>query len=130
MRFAGFRCCVDGIWARLVCYAVWLVFVYRLFWTACRSNFQGPVKIRLNSGDVCIHSVQNLLSSGFVSKNIKTSIHRSLMLPVMRLRNWSLLLREGYRQGVQNTALRKVFEPKCDEVTGIWKRLHNEKLSE
>ena len=55
------------------------------FWTACRSHFRESVKIRLNSGDVCIFSVQNRLSFSLVSKNRKTSIYRSLMLPVMRV---------------------------------------------
>jgi hypothetical protein len=36
-------------------------------------------------------------------------------------------LREEYRLRVfENRVLRKIFGPKRDEVTGDWKRLHNE----
>jgi hypothetical protein len=38
-------------------------------------------------------------------------------------------LREKHRLRVfENTALRKIFGPKNDEVTGNWRRLHNEEL--
>jgi hypothetical protein len=42
---------------------------------------------------------------------------------------WSLTLREGQRLRVfENRALRKIFGPKGEEVTGDWRRLHNEEL--
>jgi hypothetical protein len=43
---------------------------------------------------------------------------------------WSLILREEHRVRVfQNRALRRIFGPKRDEVTGSWKKkLHNEEL--
>jgi len=34
------------------------------------------IKSRLKSGNVCCHSVQNLRSSGLVTKNIKIKIYR------------------------------------------------------
>jgi hypothetical protein len=38
-------------------------------------------------------------------------------------------LREESRLGVfENKVLRRIFGPKRDEVTGEWKRLHNEEL--
>jgi hypothetical protein len=37
---------------------------------------------------------------------------------------WSLTLREEYRLRV----LRRIFGPKGDEVTGGWRKLHNEEL--
>jgi hypothetical protein len=37
--------------------------------------------------------------------------------------------REEHRLGVfENWVLRRIFEPKRDEVTGEWRKLHNEKL--
>jgi hypothetical protein len=40
---------------------------------------------------------------------------------------WSLTLREEYRLRVfENRALRRIFGPKRDEVTGEWRKLHNE----
>jgi hypothetical protein len=42
---------------------------------------------------------------------------------------WSLTLREEYRLKVfQNRVLRRMFGPKRDEVTGGWRKLHNEEL--
>ena len=38
-------------------------------------------------------------------------------------------MREGHRLGVfEKRLLRKIFGPKRDEVTGEWRRLHNEEL--
>jgi hypothetical protein len=43
--------------------------------------------------------------------------------------SWSLTLREECRLRVfENTVLRRIFGPKRDEVTGEWRRLHDEEL--
>jgi hypothetical protein len=42
---------------------------------------------------------------------------------------WSLTLREEQRLRVfENRVLRRIFGPKRDEVTGGWRKLHNEEL--
>jgi hypothetical protein len=42
---------------------------------------------------------------------------------------WSLTLREEHRLRVlENRVLRRIFGPKRDEVTGEWRKLHNEEL--
>jgi len=42
---------------------------------------------------------------------------------------WSLILREERRLRVfENRVLRRVFGSKRDEVTGEWRKLHNEEL--
>jgi hypothetical protein len=42
---------------------------------------------------------------------------------------WSLTLREEHRLRVfKNKLLRRIFRPKRDEVTGEWRKLHNEEL--
>jgi hypothetical protein len=42
---------------------------------------------------------------------------------------WSLTLREEHRLRVfENRVLRRIFGPKRDEVTGGWRKLHNEEL--
>jgi hypothetical protein len=42
---------------------------------------------------------------------------------------WSLTLREEHRLGViEKRVLRRIFGPKRDEVTGEWRKLHNEEL--
>jgi hypothetical protein len=42
---------------------------------------------------------------------------------------WSLTLREEHRLRVfENKLLRSILGPKRDEVTGGWRKLHNEEL--
>ena len=44
---------------------------------------------------------------------------------------WSLTLREELRLRVfENRVLRRIFGPKTDEVTGEWRKLHNEELDD
>jgi hypothetical protein len=74
----------------------------------------------LKSGNVCYHSVQNILSSSLLSKNVKIKIHRTVILPVVLYgcETWSLTLRKERRLRVfENRVLRRVFGPKRDEVT-------------
>ena len=77
--------------------------------------------------------MQNLLSSSFLSKNLKIKIYRTIILPVVLYGcgTWSLTLREERRLRVfENRVLRRVIGPKRDEVTGEWRKLHNEELSD
>jgi hypothetical protein len=79
----------------------------------------------------CCYSVQNLLSSSLLSKNVKIKIYRTIILPVVlyECESWSLTLREECRLRVfENKVLRRIFGPQRDEVTGEWRRLHNEEL--
>ena len=58
-------------------------------------------------------------------------IHRTIILPVVLYgrETWSRTLREECRVKVfENRVLRRILGPKRDEVTGEWRRLHNEKL--
>jgi hypothetical protein len=41
------------------------------------------IKRRLNSGNACYHSVQNLLSSRLLSKNVNNRIYKAVILPVV-----------------------------------------------
>jgi len=46
-------------------------------------------------------------------------------------RKFALALREELRQRVfENRALRRIFGPKRDEVTGEWRKLHDEELND
>ena len=72
---------------------------------------------------------RNLLSSRLLSKNLKIKIYRTIILPVVLYgcETWSLTLREERRLRVfKNRVLRRVFGSKRDEVTGEWRKLHNE----
>jgi hypothetical protein len=44
---------------------------------------QDEIKKRLNYGNACNHSVQNLLSSRLLSKNVKARIYKAIILPVV-----------------------------------------------
>jgi hypothetical protein len=59
---------------------------------------QEEIKRSLNSGNACYHSVQNLLSSYLLFENVNIGIYKTI---------W-------------------IFGPKRDEVTGEWRKLHNE----
>ena len=56
-----------------------------------------------------------------LSKNLKTKIYRTVILPVVLYgcETWSLTLRKERRLRVfENRMLRRIFGPKRDEVTG------------
>jgi hypothetical protein len=48
-----------------------------------RNLVQEEIKRRLKSGNACYHSVQNLLSSRLLPKNIKIRIYETITLPVV-----------------------------------------------
>ena len=110
----------------------------------------------------CCHSVQNLLFSSFLSKNIKINpsdtelnpichllallgahhilhisrirvkTYRNIILLVLNgCETWSLTLREERRLRVfENRVLRRIFGTGRDEVTGEWRKLHDEELND
>jgi hypothetical protein len=52
-----------------------------------------------------------------------------LSVVLYRCETWSLILTEEHILGVfENTVLKRIFGPKRAEVTGEWKKLHNEEL--
>jgi hypothetical protein len=54
-----------------------------------------------------------------------------LFMYYIKVHSWSLTLREESRLRVfENRVLRRVFGPKRDEVTGEWRKLHTEELSD
>jgi len=91
------------------------------------------IKSRLKSGYASYHSMQNLLSSRLLSKNLKIKIYRTVILPVVLYgcETWSLTLREERKLRVfGNMVLRRIFGPRRDKVTGEWRRFHNEELND
>ena len=72
----------------------------------------------------CLTSVQNLLSSSLLSKNLKIKIYIIIILPVVLYgcETWSLTFREKRKLRVfENRVLRRIFGPKRGEVTGVEK---------
>jgi hypothetical protein len=74
---------------------------------------QEEIKRRLNSGNACYHSVQNLLSSRLLSKNFKIRIYKTIILSVVLYgcETWPLTLREEHKLRVfGNRVLRRTEE--------------------
>ena len=60
-------------------------------------------------------------------------IYRTIILSVVlyACETWSLTLRKERKLRVsENMVLRRIFGPRRDEVTGEWRRLHNEELND
>ena len=50
------------------------------------NSIQEEIKSRLKLGNACYYWVQNLLSSGLLSKNTTIKIYRTIILPVVLYR--------------------------------------------
>jgi len=77
--------------------------------------------------------VQKLFSSRLLSKNLKIKIYRTIIFPIVLngCETWWLKLREERKLRVfENMVLRRIFGPRREEVTGEWRRLHNEELND
>ncbi|KAJ4449920.1 hypothetical protein ANN_01327 [Periplaneta americana] len=72
------------------------------------------------------------LPYALVSKNLKVTIYKTVILPVVLYgcETWTLTLREERERlrVFENKVLRKLFGAKRDEVTGEWRKLHNTEL--
>jgi hypothetical protein len=79
------------------------------------------IKRRLNSGNACYHSVQNLLSSRLLSENVKVRIYKTTILPVVLhgCETWSLTLRKEHRLRVFENRVLRIFGPKRLKVEEI-----------
>jgi hypothetical protein len=88
---------------------------------------QDKIKRRCNWGNTCYHSVQNILSLRLLSKNIKIRIYKTTILPVVLYGCETLTLREEHRLRVFENR-RRIFGPRRDEVMGVCRKLHNERL--
>jgi hypothetical protein len=75
--------------------------------------------------------IQNILSCHPLSRNVKITIYKTVLLPVVLYgcETWSLTLREVHRLRVfKNRVLRGILGSKRDQVIGGWRKLHNEEL--
>jgi len=72
------------------------------------------------------------LSFSLISKNIKTKTQRTIIFSVVLYgcETWSVTLREERRLRVFENRVLRIFEPKRDEVTGEWRKLHNGELND
>ena len=87
----------------------------------------------MTSGNACYHSVQNLLSSSLLSQIVKITIYRTVILHFVLYgcETWSVTLRgEGRLRVFESGVVKRIFEPKRDEVTEELRKLHNEELDD
>jgi hypothetical protein len=79
----------------------------------------------MNSDKTCYHSVQNLLSSHLLSKNVKIRIYKTTILPVVLYgcETWSHIRGGTQTEGVSELGAEENIWR--DEVTGGWTKLHN-----
>jgi hypothetical protein len=92
---------------------------------------QEEIKRRLNSGNACYHSVQNLLCFCLLSENVKIAIYKIIILPVVLYgcETWSVTLKEKHKLRVfENRVPSRIFGLKRGEAKGGWRKLHNEEL--
>ena len=107
------------------------VFKYLATTLKYQNSIQKEIKNKFKSRNSCCLSVQNLLTSSLLSKNIKVEIYGKIVLPIVLYgcEILSLKLRGEIMMRVfKNRVLRRIFGPKRDEVTGEWRKLHNESL--
>ena len=86
-----------------------------------QNSIQEDTKSRLRSGNACYYSVQNLLSSRLISKNLKIKIYRTIILSLVLYgcETWSLTLREESKLRVsENMVLRRIFGLKEGRANG------------
>jgi hypothetical protein len=81
-----------------------------------RNLIQEEIKWRLNSGNACYYSAQNLSSSCLLSKNVKIRINRTAIFSCATA--WvSLTFKEHGLRESENRVRRCIFGLKGDEVT-------------
>jgi hypothetical protein len=79
-----------------------------------QNDTHDEIKIRLNSGNACYHSVQNFFVFPNHIKKLKLKIYRTVVLPVVLYghETW----KEAHRLSVfENSVFRRIFGPKREE---------------
>jgi sorting nexin-29 len=95
-----------------------------------QNDVHDEIKCKLNLGNTFYYSVQNLLSSRLISKNLKIKIYKNVILPFVLYgcETWSFISEEEYRLRVfEKRVLWKIFGPKIEE-DGSWRKLHNDEI--
>jgi hypothetical protein len=95
-----------------------------------QNDIHDKTKSKLNSGNAYYYSVQNLLSSCLISKNLKIKIYKTVIFLVVLYgcKAWSLTLKEEHQLMIfENRVLRRIVGPKR-EKDGSWRKLHNDEL--
>jgi hypothetical protein len=76
-----------------------------------QNSIQEEIKRRLNSGNACYHSVQNLLSPCVLSRNTKIRIYKTIILPVyFKLGTLTVIYQSRFPSGDGQNRLKCVVE--------------------
>jgi hypothetical protein len=92
-----------------------------------QNSIREEIESRLNTGNTWLSFGAASLVFSLLSKYI----NRTIILPLLLCgcETWSLTLNEEHSVRMfKNRVLREIFEAKRDEVTGEWRRLHNEEF--
>jgi hypothetical protein len=94
-----------------------------------QNDIHDEIKSRLSSRNACYYSVQNLLSSHLISKNLKFKMYKTVTLPVVLYgcKTWSFTLREEHRVRIFENRVLRIYGPKREE-DGSWRKFHNDEL--
>jgi hypothetical protein len=93
-----------------------------------QNDIHDEIKSRLSSGNAYYHSVQNFLSSLFISKNLKIKIYKTnFASSTVWVRNLVSHFEEHRVRTFQNRSLRRIIGPKRGE-DGSWRKFHNDEL--
>ena len=77
------------------------------------------IKHKINMGNACYYSLENILSSHLLSEKLKVNTYKTIILPAVfyGCGTWSLTLKEECRLRVfENKVLRKIFGAKRDKI--------------
>ena len=101
--------------------------MYYRFHKECRDVCPRPIYI----SHVWFVKINSQLSSYTLYSKIMTECIPGNKLPVVLYgcETWSLTLREERKLRVFENVVLRIFGPRRDEVTGEWRRLHNEELN-
>jgi hypothetical protein len=97
----------------------------------CQNGIDEEIKNRLCLGNPCYHAVRNNLFSLLLSKNVKIKTYKIINASGVLYGCETLFptSREEHRLNIfESMALMRIFGPKADDVTGGWRKLHNEKF--
>ena len=87
----------------------------------------------MKGADYSTETVARLNRYSALSKNTNIKIHRPMILHVILYgcETWSLTLKEERRMRLlEKWVLRRILGPKMENVTGEWRKLHNDELND
>lgn len=90
----------------------------------CSNIIREEIKSRVHSGNKVYYALQHLLKSNDLSRNIKITIYKTLIRPIVLYgsETWSTTKKdEALLQTFENRILRRIFGPIKDAISGEWR---------